>query len=60
MPEEQYDELPSLPPTPDGTIKSEPKKKKRSSRGNTDPNIPLLQQIFEDRLENIHRKWKQS
>uniref|UniRef100_A0A194AMF9 Putative chitin synthase n=1 Tax=Pinctada fucata TaxID=50426 RepID=A0A194AMF9_PINFU len=20
--------------------------------------IPLLQQIFEDRLENIHRKWK--
>jgi chitin synthase len=59
MPEEQYDELPSLPPTPDGTIKSEPNKKKRSSRGNTDPNIPLLQQIFEDRLENIHRKWKQ-
>ncbi|XP_052098286.1 uncharacterized protein LOC127733063 [Mytilus californianus] len=58
MPDEQYDELPSLPPTPDGTIKSEPKARKRHS-GPSDPNIPLLQQIFEDRLENIHRKWKQ-
>ena len=32
--------------------------KKRNGSSNSN-DVPLLQQIFEDRLENIHRKWKQ-
>lgn len=59
MPEEQYDELPSLPETPVGTIKHQERTRRRTQNLPSDPNIPLLQQIFEDRLENIHRKWKQ-
>ena len=34
--------------------------RRRHASGLTSENgVPLLQQIFEDRLENIHRKWKQ-
>lgn len=36
------------------------KRRNRNISNNSNENdIPLLQQIFEDRLENIHRKWKQ-
>ena len=35
------------------------RKSRHSSNQTNENNVPLLQQIFEDRLENIHRKWKQ-
>lgn len=59
---EQYDELPSLPPTPGSTYRPFQKKNSRmhrTSRERYSSDTPILQQIFEDRLENIHRKWKQ-
>lgn len=59
---EQYDELPSLPPTPGSTCRPFQKKNSRmhrTSRERYSSETPILQQIFEDRLENIHRKWKQ-
>ncbi|KAH3835621.1 hypothetical protein DPMN_108977, partial [Dreissena polymorpha] len=34
-------------------------KRRNTSTHSNATDIPLLQQIFEDRLENIHRKWKQ-
>ena len=59
---EQYNELPS-PPDPRNTFALERKRTARKNRhesvNTNDNNVPLLQQIFEDRLENIHRKWKQ-
>ncbi|XP_062596974.1 uncharacterized protein LOC134258441 [Saccostrea cucullata] len=59
---EQYDELPSLPPTPGSTYRTFHRKQSRmpkTSRERYSSETPILQQIFEDRLENIHRKWKQ-
>nr|AAY86556.1 chitin synthase [Atrina rigida] len=60
-PSEQYDELPSLPASPGATCRkiSRSKSHKERSKNNFNKNVPVLQQIFENRLENIHRKWKQ-
>ncbi|KAL4227394.1 hypothetical protein ACF0H5_012837 [Mactra antiquata] len=61
--EEHYNQLPA-PEEPhddhwrDNRRKSS-KKSRQLSSNSRDNDIPLLQQIFEDRLENIHRKWKQ-
>ena len=57
-PSEQYDELPSLPASPRETYRQSVRRRYSSKRDHHNSDIPLLQQIFEDRLENIHRKWK--
>ncbi|KAK3099019.1 hypothetical protein FSP39_025327 [Pinctada imbricata] len=57
-PSEQYDELPSLPATPRETFSRSVRRRYGTMRDHENTDIPLLQQIFEDRLENIHRKWK--
>lgn len=31
----------------------------RTSRERNGYDTPILQQIFEDRLKNVHRKWKE-
>ncbi|KAJ8304449.1 hypothetical protein KUTeg_018032 [Tegillarca granosa] len=54
---EQYDELPSLPATPIDTFGRQRRGHGPHHNGHDD--VPILQQIFENRLENIHRKWKQ-
>jgi chitin synthase len=62
--EENYKQVPPLNPAHKGEpfqqSRRKSSKKSRHSSGITKNNdVPLLQQIFEDRLENIHRKWKQ-
>lgn len=57
---EQYDELPSLPQSPQGTVRTFGRKTRNLQKRQLENNdVPILQQIFEDRLENMHRKWKQ-
>ncbi|XP_021346055.1 uncharacterized protein LOC110445656 [Mizuhopecten yessoensis] len=57
---EHYDELPSLPQSRRGTVRTFGRKTRVLQKRNFENNdVPILQQIFEDRLENIHRKWKQ-
>lgn len=65
--EEHYNQLP-VPASrdhPQSVRERRRKSSKSKSRhvstnsNGTDTSIPLLQQIFEDRLEHIHRKWKQ-
>ena len=59
---ERFNELPS-PQDNDSSFQRDRRRsnrKNRHSSSNTNNyDVPILQQIFEDRLENIHRKWKQ-
>ena len=56
---EQYDELPSLPQSPCATARPYKRSRSRHRRSvHSDNDVPLLQQIFEDRLDNMHRQWK--
>lgn len=63
--EEHYKQLPSpIPsdkpaPVPPARRRSSRKSSRNLSSSSNNNDVPLLQQIFEDRLENIHRKWKQ-
>ena len=62
---EQYNQLPSPEDRPQRNtirrtrLKSERSRYRNQPSNSNENNVPLLQQIFEDRLENIHRKWKQ-
>lgn len=60
--EEHYNQLP-IPDSGDDSWRENRRKSSRRGRQmsnhSNENEIPLLQQIFEDRLENIHRKWKQ-
>lgn len=60
--ESHYNQLPEpLPPErPERPSRRKSSRKSRHVSNNSGSNdIPILQQIFEDRLDNIQRKWKQ-
>ncbi|XP_052794329.1 uncharacterized protein LOC128227643 isoform X3 [Mya arenaria] len=53
--ENRYNEIQRM----DGSMQRRRSSRRHVSSSGGDNAVPLLQQIFEDRLENIHRKWKQ-
>lgn len=58
-PENQTRRMESFESNKRRSSKKSSKTSRHNSANSNENGIPVLQQIFEDRLENIHRKWKQ-
>jgi len=57
--EDTYNQIRKMSESIRNSRQSSKHKSRKGSQNSNENDIPLLQQIFEDRLENIHRKWKQ-